>query len=94
MPTIALLIPEGTEWPLKYRDPESGDLVLRAGFLEAVADASGLALWDDGSGRPILTGEMISALLIEWYRARVADGAPRCPIMDGLIAEATRESLH
>jgi hypothetical protein len=94
MPTIALRVPEGTEWPLKYRDPASGDLILRAGFLQAVAAASGLALCDDGSGRPILTGEMISILLIEWYRARVENGAPRCPIMDGLIAEATRESLN
>jgi hypothetical protein len=94
MPMISLRIPEGTEWTLKYRDPASGDLVLRAGFLEAVADASGLALWDDGSGRPVLIGDMISALLIEWYRARVENGAPRCPIMDGLITEATRESLH
>ena len=94
MTPIALLIPEGTEWPVEERDPESGEIILRAGFPEAVADASGLALGDDGSGRPILTGEMISALLIEWYGARVENGAPRCPIMDTLIAEATRESLH
>jgi hypothetical protein len=94
MTTIALLIPEGTDWPVEDRDPANGDLILRAGFLEAVADASDLALSDDGSGRPILTGDIISALLVEWYRARVEHGAPRCPIMETLIAEATRESLH
>jgi hypothetical protein len=94
MTTLALLVPEDTEWPVEDRDPETGDLILRAGFLEVVADSSGLALFDDGSGRTVLTEDMVSALLIGWYRARLAEGLPPCPIMDGLIAEARRESLN
>jgi hypothetical protein len=94
MTTISLLIPEHMDWPLEGRDPATGDLLLREGFLEAVADASGLALSHDGSARPVLTEEMVSALLVQWYRARLTAGLAPCPIMDALIEEAMREALH
>ncbi len=94
MATITLRIPEATEWPVEGRDPVTGDLRLQRGFQETVADASGLALTNDGSGRPMLTEAMVVALLVEWYKTRLVEGESACPTMDALIAEARREALH
>ena len=91
---IKLAIPAGTPWPVEGLDPKTGAVVLAPGFLEAVAQASGLALGDDGTGRPRLTEDMVSELLLRWYIARRKLGEPECPVMDALIGEARRASMH
>jgi hypothetical protein len=89
---IAIAIPAGTPWPVKGRNPDTGELILAKGFLEAVADASGLSLpWHGDQSKPRLTNDMVSDLLIRWYNERLALGEPRCPIMDELIKEALLE---
>ncbi|MFB1487768.1 MULTISPECIES: hypothetical protein [unclassified Thiocapsa] len=94
MTKIILRIPEGTEWPVVGRDPDTGSLKLRPGFLIAAAEASGCTLYDDGSNRPLFTEDMIATLLLEWYRERRQMGAPACPTMEAVIRETRRESLH
>ncbi len=94
MTKILLRIPEGTEWPVIGRDPDTGSLILRPGFLIEAAEASGCTLYDDGSNRPLFTADMIGTLLLEWYRERLEMGAPACPTMDAVIREAWKESLH
>jgi hypothetical protein len=94
MTKIILRIPEGTEWPVIGRDPDTGSLILRLGFVTAAAEASGCTLFDDGSNRPLFTADMIGALLPEWYRERREMGAPACPTMEAVILEAWKESLH
>jgi len=91
---IKLAIPAGTRWPVKCRDPKTGEVVLAPGFLEIVAQASGLALGDDGTGRPRLSEDMVSELLLQWYIARREIGEPECPVVETLIREARRESMH
>ena len=94
MTKIFLRIPEGTEWPVIGRDPDTGSLILRPGFVTAAAEASGCTLEADGSNRPLFTTDMLGALLIEWYRERREMGAPACPTMEAVIQEAWKESLH
>ncbi|SDX54609.1 hypothetical protein [Thiocapsa roseopersicina] len=94
MTRITLRIPEGTEWPVVGRDPDTGSLKLRPGFVAEVAEASGCTVYDDGSNRPLFTTDMIGALLLEWYRERRVMGAPSCPTMEAVIQEARKESLH
>lgn len=91
---IKLAIPADTPWPIEGRDPRTGAVVLAPGFLEAVAEASGLALGADGTGQPRLTEDMVSELLLQWYIARREIGEPECPVMETLIREALRESMH
>jgi hypothetical protein len=69
-------------------------VLLAPGFLEAVAEAADLALDDEDIGRPRLTEDMVSAILIHWYVVRREAGEPACPVMDALIGEAWRASLH
>lgn len=86
--TIQLWVPEGTEWPVVGRDLDTGWVKLLPGFLEAVADASGLSLsWYGNKTLPVLTTEMVSELLVRWYIERRKSGFPSCPIMEGLIKE-------
>jgi hypothetical protein len=94
MTKILLRIPEGSEWPVIGRDPDTGSLILRPGFVTAAAEASGCTLYDDGSNRPLFTEDMIATLLLEWYRERREMGAPACPTMEAVIQEARKESLH
>ncbi|SDX19126.1 hypothetical protein [Thiocapsa roseopersicina] len=94
MTKIILRIPEGAEWPVIGRNPENGSLILRPGFLIEAAEASGCTLYEDGSNRPLFTEDMIAALLLEWYRERRQMGAPACPIMEAVIQEARKESMH
>lgn len=46
--------------------PRSRDrlLILRPGFVTAVAEASGCTLYDDGSNRPLFTADMVGTLLL------------------------------
>lgn len=69
-------------------------MVLAPGFLEGVAQTSGLALGGDGTGRRRLTEDMVSELLLRWHIARRKLGDPECPVIDALIGEARRESMH
>ncbi len=94
MTKILLRIPEGTEWPVTGRDPVTGSLILRPGFVTAVAEVSGCTLYDDGTKRPLFTADMVGTLLLEWYRERRQMGAPACPIMEAVIQEAMKETLH
>jgi 2-C-methyl-D-erythritol 4-phosphate cytidylyltransferase len=94
MTKIILRIPEGTEWPVIGRDPDTGSLILRLGFVTAAAEASGCTLYHDGTNRPLFTEDMIATLLLEWYRERRQMGAPACPTMEAVIQEARKESLH
>ncbi|RKT37898.1 hypothetical protein [Thiocapsa rosea] len=94
MNKILLRIPEDAEWPVIGRDPETGSLILRPGFVTAAAEASGCTLYDDGSNRPLFTTDMLGTLLIEWYRERLKIGAPACPTMEAVIQNARKESMH
>ena len=94
MNKILLRIPEDAEWPIIGRDPETGSLILRPGFLIEAAEASGCTLYDDGTNRPLFTEDMIATLLLEWYRERLKMGAPDCPTMEAVIQEARKEFLH
>jgi len=91
---IVIGIPADAPWPVVGRDPATGGVLLAPGFLEAVAEASDLALDDEGTGRPRLTEDMVSEILIHWYVVRREAGEPACPVMDALIGEAWRASLH
>lgn len=91
MTEIMLKVPEGTEWPVIGR--EDGRLKLRPGFLEAVADASGLGLDWHHPERPALTDDMLAALLDEWYRARLSAGYTPCPIYQAMTDEVIEEIL-
>ncbi len=78
---IKLCVPATqSEWPVVGRDPKTGHILLRKGFLEAVEDASGLA-------RGALTEDMASELLINWYFLRRRAGFPPCPITEEIIIE-------
>lgn len=91
MTDIMLKVPEGTDWPVVGR--EAGMLKLRPGFLEAVADASGLGLSWHHPERPALTEEMLAAMLDAWYRARREAGYPACPYYEAMMDEAVEEML-
>jgi hypothetical protein len=91
---IVIGIPADAPWPVVGRDPTTGGVLLAPGFFEAVAEASDLALGDEDTGGPRLTEDMVSEILIHWYVVRREAGEPACPVMDALIGEAWRESLH
>lgn len=78
---IKLIIPhEQSEWPVVGRDPKTGHILLREGFIEAVEDASHLA-------RGALTEDAVSDLLVRWYFLRRRAGFPPCAITEELIIE-------
>ena len=81
---IALFVPEGQEWPVVARDPKTGHVILRPGFIEAVETASKLT-------PDSLTEDMVSALLVGWYAERLKAGYPRCPVSDELWREVLAE---
>jgi len=75
-----LIIPEGQEWPVQGRDPETGGLIIQEGFVDAVEQASGLE-------PATLTEEDVFRLLIIWYLERLDQGYPRDQAMDELVEE-------
>lgn len=91
MTEIMLKVPQGTDWPVVGR--EAGTLKLSPGFLESVADASGLGLDWHHPERPALTDEMLAGLLDAWYRARREAGFPPCPYYEAMTDEVIEEII-
>lgn len=79
---LYLKVPTGTEWPVVGR--KNGSVLLRAGFLEAVASESEISIEQ-------LTEEMVVTLLDAWYAARIAAGFPTCPHIEALRNEVAEE---
>lgn len=79
-----LKIPANQEWPVQGRDRESGGLLIRAGFIEAVEEANGLEVGT-------LTEDDLISLLIIWYADRLEEGHPRDPAMDAIVEEELGE---
>lgn len=78
---IKLYIPsQQSEWPVVGRDPKTGHVLLREGFIEAVEDASGLA-------RGTISEDVIADMLVRWYFQRRQSGFSPCPITEELIRE-------
>ena len=87
-------IPAGQKWPVIGRDKKTGELMLRDGFMEAVADASGLSLpWHGEQKLPHLTEDMIARLLIEWYFKRQREGEQADTVIESYILEVLHEHI-
>jgi len=83
---VWLKIPQGCEWPVEARNPETGAVILRPGFVEQVEAASGLEMGH-------LTEEALCELLVLWYVERRRAGEPSDPTMDEILVETIYEDL-
>ena len=89
---LTITIPDGVRFAdLKLaRDPQTGDLEFEWAPLERICEASGidLAVFRDAPE------DNVAALLVAWYHAALANGEPRDPVQDDLIAEARAEDAR
>lgn len=76
-----------SEWPVVGRNPETGYILLREGFIEAVEDASGLT-------RGTISADVVADLIVRWYFQRRQAGFPPCPITEELICEEFGHSIE